>query len=52
MFSNHVWCFEKNRFEIDQIVSLALQFKCMAFLSQKLHKIKVQSTDVSKMNHI
>ena len=31
MCSNHVWCFEKNRFKIDKIVSLALQFKCLIF---------------------
>lgn len=44
MCSNHVWCFEKNRFEIDKIASLIFRFKCMAFLSHKLHKIKVKPT--------
>ena len=47
MCSNHVWCFEKNRFRIDKIVSLALQFKCLAFLSHKLPKIKIKLTDIS-----
>lgn len=45
--SNHVWCFKKKGFKIDKIISLALQFKCMAFLSYNLHKVKIKSTNIS-----